>query len=776
MRLKLFGSPIIEAPDGRITGRAAQGHRIGLLALLALARGRPVTRDKLIAMLWPEVPTNRARHQLSDALYIVRSALGEDVVRSVGDELLLNGEVIDSDVERFERWLDEGRLEPAVHLFAGPLLDGFHLPNALEFEHWLEGERARLGQRHAAALEELAESAGREQDLGKAVQWWKALAAHDPYDSRVALRLMQALIANGNRVGALQHAATHHRQLQEDFGVDPPPELRGLVERLRREPPAEDPASKPRPGASRRRPVNPAPAPNAEPELSARVDAPPVRPAHPFATVAIEGRAGRKRWLGASVVLAVVFLAGTLWAGRSREAAPERSIVVLPFVNVSPDGDNEYFSDGLTEEIITRLSTVSELKVISRTSAMHYKRSTKSLQQIARELNVAHVLEGSVRQSDGRVRISAQLVDARSDGHLWAENYEYQLEDVFQVQEEIARDVVGALEVELGEGALRLLARQSTRDPEAYELYRRGRFLWNTRPLEAHERAIEYYRRAIERDSTYADAYAGMADVYLTAYQLHLSDTPEEEAYSRFHRAAERALRLDGESADAHTSFGMASWWQRDWPEAESELRRALELNPSHATARSWYSLLLSGMGRSEEALLESRRASELDPFSIVVSCNYGWLCYIARDYDCAIEQYRNTLEIASDYPTGHRGLGLAYARKQMFPEAIHALRQAADLAPEYLADLAYVQALAGARGDALETLSRAKSRPGEGFAIARANVALGEPDSAFVWLERSSWQWPHRANLHDPALDPLRSDRRFSSLAMRVEREVGIR
>ncbi|MBA2243534.1 MAG: tetratricopeptide repeat protein [Gemmatimonadetes bacterium] len=471
---------------------------------------------------------------------------------------------------------------------------------------------------------------------------------------------------------------------------------------------------------------------------------------------------------------------GAVWAIWPRGTAPERSIVVLPFLNLSPDEDNEYFSDGLTEEIITRLAAVPELKVISRTSAMHYKGSQKPLRQIADELDVAHVLEGSARRSDDHVRITAQLIDARTDQHLWAQSYDYELRDIFRVQEEIAREVVRTLEVELGERGQRALVRQGTRDPEAYDLYRRGRFLWSMRTKEGHEQAMEYFQRAIGRDSTYADAYSGLADVYLTSYQLRTSDRSEAEAYSRFKWAAERALALDDQSADAHASFTVSLWWQRNWPGAERELRRAIELNPGHAQARAWYALLLAGMGRVEEALRESRRAYELDPFAIIISMTYGWACYLARDYDCAIAQYRRTLEINNAWAPAHAAVGRAYAQKGLHEEAIRAVRKAVELSPnspDLLADLAFVQALAGEFEDARESLPRAGEQPWVGFNIARAYVALGEPDSAFAWLERSSWQWPNRGPARaDPALDPLRSDPRFAQLVAWVDREMGIR
>ena len=451
---------------------------------------------------------------------------------------------------------------------------------------------------------------------------------------------------------------------------------------------------------------------------------------------------------------------------------------MLPFLDMSPRGDNEYFSDGITEEIITQLSTVPTLKVISRTSAMHYKKSTKSLRQIAGELGVAHVLEGSVRRAGDTIRITAQLIDAGADQHLWSRSYDRTAVDVIGVQDEIAREVSRALEVELA-GAQSARARRGTRDPQAYDFYRRGRYLWGKRTKAATEQSIEYYRRAIERDSGYADAYAGLADAYLTSYQFNISPLPEAEVYSRIKWAAEKALALDANSADAHVSFAMALWWQRDWLGAERELRRALELNPGLG-ARGWYAQLLSGMGRVEEAVRQARRASELDPFSALGTLNSAGMRYLARDYDGALEDCRRALELNDAFAPIYTGLGISYSRKGMHDAAIEAASKAVELGGRqvsaFQADLAYVYARAGRREEAERVLALAKKDPWEGFNIARAHVALGEPDSAFVWLDRSSWKWPHRAVRVDPALDPIRSDPRFVRLSERIDREMGLK
>ncbi|MGH7709769.1 MAG: BTAD domain-containing putative transcriptional regulator, partial [Gemmatimonadaceae bacterium] len=458
------------------------------------------------------------------------------------------------------------------------------------------------------SLEALAESAELAQDFAKASEWWKTRAARDPYDSRVALRLMQALAASGNRAAALQHASVHQRLLQSEFGVESSSSVAAFAERLRSEPVTRETLSPLRPN-----------------EPTATTSLAPVAAAQ-MATLPATTTRPRRRPIAA--LLALGSLAALTWSLWPRASTPEGSIAVLPFVNLSPNANNEYFSDGLTEEIITRLAAIPNLKVISRTSAMRYKGSKQPLREIAGELNVAHILEGSVRENEGTLRISAQLVDAKSDAHLWANSYEYELRTPFRVQEEIAHEVARTLEVELGDRTRRLLVRRGTSDPEAYELYRRGRFLWARRSREGHAQALEYFQQAIARDSNYADAYAGIADVYLTDWQLNLSERTEAESYSRVKWAAERAIALDDESADAHVSFAIALWWQKNWPSAERELRRAIELNPNHATAHSWHGLLLRGMGRAQEARQEGRRGYELDPFAPVMANNHAFQCY----------------------------------------------------------------------------------------------------------------------------------------------------
>jgi serine/threonine-protein kinase len=488
---------------------------------------------------------------------------------------------------------------------------------------------------------------------------------------------------------------------------------------------------------------------------------------------------GRRRWRGAAAMLALVLSVALAWSFWPRGPAPEGSIVVLPFANMTPDAGNEYMSDGLTEEIITGLAAVPDLKVISRTSAMYYKGSKAPIREIANVLKVAHVLEGSVRQNGEQLRITVQLIDARTDVHLWTETYDLPLRDLFAVQARIARQVVRALQVEPGEHGNRTLARRGTRDTVAYDLYRRGRYFWAQRTREGHRKAVEYFEQAIVRDSNYAAPYSGLADAYLTDFQNDLSPEREPEVYRRMKWAAERALALDDQSAEAHASFAALLQWQYNWPGAEREYRRALELNPGDASARSWYALLLLTMGRLDEARRESMRAFELDPFSIIMSVTAAQACYVARDYDCAIEFQTKSLELNDRWVTAYGFRGVAYSQLGNHDAALRDLAKAVELAPRWsfaLANMAYVLARSGRASEAREYLRRAKMEPQGTFYIGRAHVALGEADSAFVWLERSQWRWAHRAVRADPALDPVRSDPRFAQLMARVDREMGLR
>ena len=456
-----------------------------------------------------------------------------------------------------------------------------------------------------------------------------------------------------------------------------------------------------------------------------------------------------------------------------------RSIAVLPFENLGGDSADAYLALGLTDALSVTLARLPGIAVAPGASTRALQAQGLTAQDVARRLGVQGVLAGRVRRSGDRLRVVAELVSGADGRQLWADQFDEGRADVFAIEDRLTSAIAVALRPRLtGEAGAAPARERGTDDPEAYDLYRRGRYFWSMRTADGHARAVAYYRQAIARDSTYAAAYGGLADAYLTDYQHAISGRSEAEAAARHRWAAERALALDDASPDARVAYAVSVWWRRDWPGAERELRRALAANPGDARAHDWLSLLLAGAGRLEEAMEESRRAVELDPLAANFTDVYAIHHYLARDYAHAIEQVRKVLEIHRAYPNAHRTLGISLSSQGMHAEAVRAVRQAVALAParrEYLGDLAYVLARSGATQEARALLREASVRPGEAFNIARAWIALGEADSAFAWLERSSWHWPHRALRADPALDPLRADPRFGRLSARIEREMGI-
>jgi serine/threonine-protein kinase len=660
--LKLLGAPSIASGSGPITGRAAQGRRLALLALLALARGRPLTRDKLVALLWPESPPDRARHQLSDAVYIVRAALGENAVRSSGDELVLNADAIRSDVGTFEQLLDDGQLEPAVELFTGPLLDGFHLSDAAEFERWLDGERTRLGHRYASALMSIAEASEQRGDFAAAVGSWRKLSTHDPYSGRVALGLMRSLEAAGDRAGALQHARAHATLLRDDFDAEPDPEVEAFAERLRLEPSARA-AWKP------------------------AVIQPPVAsgpPAPEIASSALPpGKTRSRRVRAVAIAVLVVAILGVYGIRTARSVATPaaaRSVGVLPFVNMSPDAENTYFSDGLSEQIIAALSRIDGLRVAARTSSFALRDRGLDVRSIGDTLGVAAVLEGSVRKDGRRLRVSAQLIDASTGYHIWSEEYDRELRDVFAVQEEIARAITDALELRL---APRPAAPMAQRPPnlEAYDLYLRGLFLRNSLSADALREAAVFFDRAIELEPTFALAYAAKASVL--APQIFFGYIPRDEGVRGLRALTQRALELDPTLGEAHAALGILRlFFEWDWEGAEQALRRAIELNPNDAHAQHHLANYLNAMGRLTDAIPVRERAVALDPLN--ARSRYSLTAAYARvgDFERAAAEARRARQLD---PVNPLGLGLGPRLPSGIAEVLLRQGREAEAVEEYL-------------------------------------------------------------------------------------------
>ena len=459
----------------------------------------------------------------------------------------------------------------------------------------------------------------------------------------------------------------------------------------------------------------------------------------------------------------------------SREATTAPALAVLPFVNMSPDPENEFFCDGISEELINGLTRLERVQVVAHTSSFAFKGREIDVRDIGARLNVSSVLEGSVRKSGDRLRISAQLVDARNGYHLWAEQYDCQVEDVFAIQEQIAQAIVGALRIELLAGAARPLVKPATSNPDAHDLYLRGRFYWHRRYSGFMQRAMECFERAITIDPGFALAHTGLADCFgsLGVWAF----TPPRAVFPRAQELADRALYLDEDLAEAHASRAFVRlFYEWDWDGAERGLRRALALNPGCALTHLWLGHHLSIVGRMGESVEEVTRAFALDPLSPVVSANVGWTHLLAGDLPRAIDVLNRSVAVDPLNAMAYFYLGAAHGAEQRFPEAAAMHRKALDVAPEFPGvreALGSAYAGSGERDRALEILreteSRRQARYVSGFSLGLLYAALGEIDAAFDVFGRALAErdalMPWLGHLRTPATATLRADPRFQTL-----------
>jgi TolB-like protein/Tfp pilus assembly protein PilF len=494
-------------------------------------------------------------------------------------------------------------------------------------------------------------------------------------------------------------------------------------------------------------------------------------------------------------MVAMAALTTLLWPtlGRRRTAGPAsgpiRSIAVLPLSNLSGDPAQEYFSDGMTDELIATLGRLDGLSVISRTSVMQFKGSTRPLPEIAQALRVDAVLEGSVLLLPGspageageprRVRINARLIHAGADTQVWSRTFETILADALLLQNQVAQAVAEGIDLRLTsqqQAALTSRARQTVsnrQQDDAFDLYLRGRYYWNMRTEEGLKRSIQYFREALDRDPRYARAYAGLADAYSLLGVRGM--IPQSEAYAQAHAAARQALQIDDSLAEAHASLALVQMERLEWDAAAASFTRALKLNPAYATGHHWYSSYLARCGRLPEALTEIDRALSLDPLSVSVMSQRGALLHVARRADDAINQLEKVLAMHPGYARAHMLLATAYTQKREYDRALAEASMAATLGERSLelrAHIGYIYALAGRRDDALSIASELvdrdrRSETGAAGGAAVVYAGLGDKDRAFEWLERArELRDPWIAYLKvDAEWDALRSDPRFQRL-----------
>ena len=509
------------------------------------------------------------------------------------------------------------------------------------------------------------------------------------------------------------------------------------------------------------------------------------------ANESVTRESGKKldRWIIAILVLAVVLLLTNQFVlhrdEKRADIAPvaeisAKSIAVLPFDNLSHDPDNAYFAEGVQDEILTRLAKVADLKVISRTSTQRFKSAPADLREIAKQLGVTHILEGTVQKAGDSVRVNVQLINALTDVHLWADTYDRKLTDIFAIESEIAKNVTENLKARLNDRAEEVLAARPTENPEAHELYLKGRYFWNRRSTASLRKAGDYFQKAIDLDPKYALAYAGLADVH-SLVPVYAGTAPQDDVPKAL-AAARKAVDLDDRLAESHTSLGNALVSSVQLKAAEAEFRRALELNPNYATAHQWLAECLFGQGRFSESLAENERAHELDPLSLIINASYASSLAGAGRYEEAVQQARKTLDLDPELVPGHEILGQIYEDEGKLNEAIIEYSKANELGPtpSNFAMLAHAYAKTGRMGETRKILDKLTDLSAQqyvgAYPLAVIHLALGEKGEALRLLEQSFverdilLQGLYGSIKIDKRLDPLRHDPRFQKLVERFD------
>ena len=538
---------------------------------------------------------------------------------------------------------------------------------------------------------------------------------------------------------------------------------------------------------------------NADPEIETRVESPSIQkgevsptgqdkmPRPPFVGVADrrvkEAASWRRRpiFIAIGAIVIVGFLTSFYWwnTGNKTETAGVKSLAVLPFKSMDGEGSNEHLGLGMTDAFIHRLGNIRQIDVRPTRAILKYDGAGQDVMAAGRELGVDAVLDGSVSRAGDRVRVAVRLVRVRDGMPLWADKFDAKYTDIFSVQDSISEQVARSLALTLNVEERKQLAKQPTNIPEAYQAYLKGRFFWNKRTADNYQKAIEQFDQAIALDPQYAQAHAGLADAYALLGSMVNTVVTRREAMHRARAAATKALEIDETLAEAHTSLAWVKMqYDWDWSGAEKEFERAIELNPSYATAHHWYAYYFAAVGRHDESIREIRRAQEIDPLSLIINTDVGDMLFLARRYDEAIEQCRKTIEMDPNFTLAHFILAQAYGQKGMYADAMAEFQKAANAAGDetnYLASLGMIHARAGRKDQARKMLNKLTELSGRGYVpasdMAVVYASLGEKDQAFEWLEKAYEDRSGTMLLINvwPAMDPLRPDPRFADLVRRV-------
>jgi TolB-like protein len=704
--VQLLGGACLRSGDAPINGPPAQRHRVALLTLIAAAWPQPLSRDRAMALLWPERDLVNARRLLNLAVHVLRSALGEGAIASTGDGLVLNPSRLNCDLHELRIAMAANASERVVQLYTGQLLDGFRLDDSVDFGYWLDERRSELTHAYVRALLALAEQQEKAGDVHGRTHTCVRLVAADPYVGAYVRMAMHALDAAGDRAGAIRQASEHARRLHADLDLKPDREVVALAEQIR--------------GAAARR----------QSDL------------------------------------------------HTRDRARPPSVAVLPFLNLSGDAENEYFADGITEDVIAQLSKIGALKVISRTSVMRFKQRQHSLREIGATLGANTLLDGTVRRVGDDVRIVATLIDIETDQHLWIETYDRRLTDIFSIQTDVALHIAAALKAELSRDERARVEKEPTTDVNAYQLFLQGRQWYVRYTRKAVDRAIEYLERAIGRDPAFALAYANLAMIY--AELAEAGTMAPDIAYARAEEIATEAMRLDPELGAAYCTMGhLKSTRDFDWSGAERDFKRALELNPGSSDTYDLYGRMCAALGRYDEALVLHDRARELDP--LVHRMDGVTTLLRAGRYEEAIRRGEDALELDPNYDRTRATLGWAYFLSGRQDDGLAELQSAVSISPEntlWLGQLGEAYGLAGQKGKARKVLreleSLARSVYVSPFHFVYVYTGLGDIDSALDWLERAVAEraGPTSGIKGSFLLAPLHKHPRFRALLRQMKLE----
>lgn len=777
-RLITFGGLTLQNRQGVVV--PAQRRRLALLAVLASAGEAGVRRDQLVGLMWPESTDDSAKHSLQQLLYGLRKSIDDSLFIGL-DPIRLNNDVLSSDVADFESSVSRGDIENAAALCSGTFLEGFHLGGAVEFERWLDGERARLGSKCADAMDKLAANAESAGEWTTAIKFRLKLAALEPISARRAVQLMRALASAGDVSGAINHARTFEALVKEEIGTPADAAVLSYAAELReRKPVADTPANVPSFAETHhdRTDSQAATTSAAEPPVRTQSDSP------------------RPKWTWSYTAFAVALLlalgAGAIYLqadkGSSKlhavssgvQSQKDPSIAVLAFENASQDSAVEYYSYGLTDALIEGLTSSGSLRVIQGPSAFVLRGHRTDTRGIADSLGVSNILASGVLIEGTDMRVSVKLINGADGAVRWSRTYHGSWENRFALQDSIEVEVPRELALRVA-GAQRGVRRGLPRTHRAYELYLRGKHQWNApaaQPMVAMRTALRYFQGALDEDSTYAEAYAGLAASYLIIATGNLTDFDPRVAADSARIAAHKAVFYNDSLPEAHAALAGVNWLvDYDWPAANAELARAVALNPYYSRAPLWASVYYEWTNQLQAAVDEAAKTVSTDPLSPNAVVEYARALYFMGRTNEAKAQVERARSLDSVAERLNLTSGEIFLKERNYPLALREFERFARLthrSSRSITFLSFALAASGnhAKAEAIlaELLTRAKAGKATSFDLAIAYAGLGNLDNAFIYLNRSYDDRSIRPLIRDPSFSALQKDPRFTLLLRRMK------